>query len=48
MSRVAARRVVYFSEPSLPGMFWLADDYFPPILSMSWKDRAGSQCCVHN
>ena len=42
MARVAARRVVYFSEPSLPGMFWLADDYFPPILSMSINNAAPS------
>jgi hypothetical protein len=57
MSRVAARRVVYFSEPSLPGMFWLADDYFPPILSMSINNAApsterviellGGNCEVH-
>jgi len=42
MSRVAARRVVYFSEPSRPGMYWLADDYFPSILSMSINNAAPS------
>jgi SAM-dependent methyltransferase len=40
MSRVAARRVVYFSEPSRPGTHWLVDDYFPSILSMSINKAA--------
>lgn len=40
MSRVAARRVVYFSEPSLPGMHWLVDDYFPSILTMPINQAA--------
>ena len=57
MSRVAGRRVVYFSEPSQPGMHWLADDYFPSILSMSINNAApsaervveslGGECEIH-
>jgi SAM-dependent methyltransferase len=57
MSRVAARRVVYFSEPSLPGQHWLVDDYFPSILSRSINTAApsaervvellGGDCEVH-
>ena len=42
MSRVAARRVVYFSEPSLPEMYWLIDEYFPSILSMPINQAAPS------
>jgi SAM-dependent methyltransferase len=42
MSRVAARRVVYFSEPSLPGMHGLIDEYFPSILSMPINKAAPS------
>ncbi|MEO5841961.1 MAG: methyltransferase domain-containing protein [Acidimicrobiales bacterium] len=42
MSRGAARRVVYFSEPSLPEMYWLIDEYFPSILSMPINQAAPS------
>ena len=57
MSRVAARRVVYFSEPSQQGMYWLAYDYLPSILSMSINNAApstervveliGGECEIH-
>lgn len=40
MARVADRRVVYFCERTLPGMFWLADDYLPSLLSMSINNAA--------
>ncbi len=35
MARVAPRRVVYCSEPIHPGRFWLADDYFPSMLTLA-------------
>ena len=31
MSRVARRRVVYFSEPVRRGSHWLTDDYLPEV-----------------
>lgn len=34
LSRVARRRIVYFSEPTRPGMHWLVDEYLPSVLDM--------------
>jgi SAM-dependent methyltransferase len=34
LARVAELRVVYFSEPALPGFHWLVDEYFPEIIDM--------------
>jgi SAM-dependent methyltransferase len=34
LARVADLRIVYFSEPAVPGAHWLTDDYFPEIIDM--------------
>jgi SAM-dependent methyltransferase len=34
LARVAELRVVYFSEPALPGFHWLVDEYFPEVIDM--------------
>ena len=34
LTRVAELRIVYFSEPALPGFHWIVDEYFPEVIDM--------------
>src|SRR5262249_43538084 len=40
MQRVAPRQVVFFFEPTIADVFWLARDFFPEFLALPTERRA--------